>query len=268
MSWSGDASIGFNTNGQLYYNHYLSLTPNASMVSCVNSHSVWTNMVYQLCKCEECFSSEAIEQHCTYIPLSINIQMVLSFTLLSLDGRLELLGLQYLMDLLKLSISPEDSHSEHLLNALFLYVNMQPLMPIWFHIFTTSENIQVNSNGYLSFGRSVTFSTPYPFPKSQDYTYMVAPFWTKQDARIEGEVSFEVHNASTSDKLLRQVSSYINNNMQNSFSGTWMVVAEWNGVPKNETTRKVRLNNGNFLVCWFMVFLSPQYIRPTHIKDL
>lgn len=61
----------------------------------------------------------------TYVPLSINIQMVLSFTLLNLDGRLELLGLQYLMDLLKLSISPEDSHSEHLLNALFLYVNMQ-----------------------------------------------------------------------------------------------------------------------------------------------
>ena len=108
---------------------------------------------------------------------------------------------------------------------------------------TTSEHVQVNSNGYLSFGRSVTSSTPYLFPKSEDYTYMVAPFWTNQDTRLEGEVSFEAHNASRSDQLLRQVSNYINNNIENSFSGTWMVVAEWNGVPKDNATTKVTSNS-------------------------
>lgn len=55
IRWSGDASIGFNTDGQFYHSHYLSLTSNASMVSCINSYSAWTNIVYQLCKWNEYF---------------------------------------------------------------------------------------------------------------------------------------------------------------------------------------------------------------------
>ena len=124
MSWSGDASIGFNTNGQFFYNHYFSLTPNASLVSCINS--VWTNMVYQLCKWREC--------HWATPRLHIfasNIQMVLSFTLLNLDRLLKLVKLQYLMDLLKPSIFQKDSLLEHLLNILFLYVDIQYYMPVF-----------------------------------------------------------------------------------------------------------------------------------------
>lgn len=62
--------------------------------------------------------------------------------------------------------------------------------------------------------------------------YIVAPF--KADINIgngQGNVSYEVHSISTSPGLLNRVSSFIRQQKRNEFAGTWMLVAEWSGVP-------------------------------------
>ena len=62
--------------------------------------------------------------------------------------------------------------------------------------------------------------------------YIVAPF--EADINIgngQGNVSYEVHNISTSRGQLSRVNSFISQQMQRKFAGTWMLVAEWNDVP-------------------------------------
>ena len=66
---------------------------------------------------------------------------------------------------------------------------------------------------------------------------MVAPFWADHDIRPEGEISYEVHNTSTS--LMSTVSNFIRKTQQNEFSGTWMLVAEWSNVPQYESVAAV-----------------------------
>ena len=51
MGWSGNATIGFSAAGSFYQNHFLSGTPNAKGVACINSASnTRSNIVYQLSK--------------------------------------------------------------------------------------------------------------------------------------------------------------------------------------------------------------------------
>ena len=51
LEWSANATIGFNTDGTLYRNHYLSGSSSAVNIACLNSlDSPWSSVVYQLCK--------------------------------------------------------------------------------------------------------------------------------------------------------------------------------------------------------------------------
>ena len=64
---------------------------------------------------------------------------------------------------------------------------------------------------------------------------MVAPYWTDNDIRREGNVSYEVFQLQAmgayGDQLLDDVSSYIRErNMSSDFAGTFMILAEWEGV--------------------------------------
>ena len=49
MTWSGGATIGFNTDGSLYHNHYLSGSEDAKNIACLNSpQNAWSNVIYPL----------------------------------------------------------------------------------------------------------------------------------------------------------------------------------------------------------------------------
>ena len=78
------------------------------------------------------------------------------------------------------------------------------------------------------------------FPDSIYTTYTVAPFWVKHNARVDGQVSCEVHNnSSNSDPILHQVSLFINRKLNNDFLGKWMIIGEWRDIPESESTPKV-----------------------------
>ena len=50
LGWSGDATIGYNTDGRFYWNHYLSGTDQANDVASFNSsHDSWHNIIKALC---------------------------------------------------------------------------------------------------------------------------------------------------------------------------------------------------------------------------
>jgi len=49
MLWSGNATIGFNTDGSFYQNHIFSGTSHAKDIACLNSPlSMWSNVLFQL----------------------------------------------------------------------------------------------------------------------------------------------------------------------------------------------------------------------------
>jgi hypothetical protein len=62
----------------------------------------------------------------------------------------------------------------------------------------------------------------------------VAPYWDDVDIRLAGNISYEVHSRSTnnpeSNRLLDDVSSFVEDSIGQSFQGSWMLIAEWREV--------------------------------------
>ena len=61
----------------------------------------------------------------------------------------------------------------------------------------------------------------------------MAPYWSDNDIRREGEVSYEIFEkgrSSYDDVLLDRVNTYLTANMMTNFSGTFMILAEWRDV--------------------------------------
>lgn len=99
----------------------------------------------------------------------------------------------------------------------------------------------MSTNGAISFGTGWLFWIPQPFPTNALNTrnsYVVAPFWSDNDIRMNGSIRYEVHARvagprTRSPQLLDLVSSIIINQRNltaGSFQGQWMLVAEWNEV--------------------------------------
>ena len=89
----------------------------------------------------------------------------------------------------------------------------------------------MSTDGYFSFGRAVPCCPSLSIASSSSSDYIVAPFET--DTIIEsgrGNVSYEVHDATIPSGLLNRVNKFIRQKEQNSFAGTWMLVAEWKNV--------------------------------------
>ena len=61
---------------------------------------------------------------------------------------------------------------------------------------------------------------------------VVAPFWADINVNDGGNIWYETHTNSTSAALLTQVNEFIQTQHSNVFTGTWMLVAEWNNVPE------------------------------------
>ena len=111
---------------------------------------------------------------------------------------------------------------------LSTYTNIQS-----YRFYVVITCLQVSTDGYLSFGRPIT-CCPSLTSDSSNSDYIVAPF--EADTNIasgRGQVSYEVHTNSTSPAQLSRVNSFIRQQKQSSFAGTWMLVAEWKDVPQS-----------------------------------
>ena len=112
--------------------------------------------------------------------------------------------------------------------------------------------MQVCPNGYISFGNPESFYIPSLFPSNTSEPG-VAPFWEDHAVINGGTISYEVHTNTTSLSLLSQVNQFIRNQQQNTFGGIWMLIAEWDSVPRFLTTTPVSPNNvSHFLLCYIM----------------
>ena len=71
--------------------------------------------------------------------------------------------------------------------------------------------------------------SPQLFP--YDSLYLVAPFWDDINIAVGvGNISYQVYY--TGSPLLDTVNTIISDDENINFSGQWMLVAEWNGVPE------------------------------------
>ena len=93
--------------------------------------------------------------------------------------------------------------------------------------------MQISTDGYFSFGRAIT-CCPSLTTNTSNSDYIVAPFMADTNiASGQGRVSYEVHNLSTDSIQLSRVNTFIRQQKQNTFSGNWMLVVEWNDVPQS-----------------------------------
>ena len=69
------------------------------------------------------------------------------------------------------------------------------------------------------------------FPSPSDYS-VVAPFAADITTSSTGYVRYSEY---ITNSQLNDVSEHIRSETRNSFYGTWMLVAEWNGVPLNKS---------------------------------
>ena len=99
--------------------------------------------------------------------------------------------------------------------------------------------MQVGDNGIISFGEPFLLWEPEPFPGTVEgvrSAHVVAPYWSDNDIRREGTVSYEVFEFQKTgvhgDEVLTTVSNYIMEEFGNTtnFLGVYMILAEWNNV--------------------------------------
>ena len=88
--------------------------------------------------------------------------------------------------------------------------------------------VQVTSNGIFSFGREAHLHNPVLFPESVFYNNLVAPYWVNSDIQQSGRISYEVH--STTASLISIVNNFIQQQDDEDFVGTWMMVATFSEI--------------------------------------
>jgi hypothetical protein len=97
---------------------------------------------------------------------------------------------------------------------------------------STQASVYVSTNGLFSFGRPFPYHEPLAFPAASYYDTLVAPFWADADiSGVNGQVFYSVHN--NSDVALNWVSTFISQQQEIMFLGSWMLVAQWKDVPQH-----------------------------------
>lgn len=96
-------------------------------------------------------------------------------------------------------------------------------------------SMQVGTNGWISFGRSIEGYNPELFPATSSahvfWTSVITPFWANQSTLYGGIVSWEIHNNSLSPDIIDQVTTFIEEEYGDSeFNGTWMMICFWEDV--------------------------------------
>lgn len=112
----------------------------------------------------------------------------------------------------------------------------------------------------MSFDQPVYSPTPTPFPSSRNdirNLFIVSPFWDDVDIRQAGNILYEVHSSFSGNMdsidLISQVDSYIQGVTGGSFSGTWMIVVQWDMVHP--------WPHGELNINPFFYFIFPDYIE-------
>ena len=97
--------------------------------------------------------------------------------------------------------------------------------------------LQVGTNGIVSFGEEFAHFDASPFPTTlleSYYSHVAAPFWSDVDARLNGSIWYEVHDAEEnnpiSNEVLSSVSTFIRTEEGVEFEGNLMIVATWDQV--------------------------------------
>ena len=96
--------------------------------------------------------------------------------------------------------------------------------------------MQVGVNGVISFGLEFPHFSPSLFPTESTDTYFdyaVAPYWSDNDARLNGLASWEMYSSGDSesqntDDIIDTVNQFINaNTNETDFVGTFVFVGFW-----------------------------------------
>ena len=87
----------------------------------------------------------------------------------------------------------------------------------------------MSTDGYFSIGSIPLSSTLDTFSNSSNYS-IVAPFAADTSITYRGSVRYNTF--TTGDTNINTVSSYIRSQLGGSFSGSWMIVADWYNVPQ------------------------------------
>ena len=99
----------------------------------------------------------------------------------------------------------------------------------WNHGCKYTHWTQVNNNGLVSFGESVSTYTPDVFPLRNSSLQLIAPFWADVDTRRTGTVWFrETSNATVLNRVKRDVQMAFTD--QASFLPQFAVVVTWDRV--------------------------------------
>jgi len=97
---------------------------------------------------------------------------------------------------------------------------------------------QVGTNGVISFGAEFPHWNAMLFPTNINTNlsaYVVAPYWADADARLGGEIRYEVFergcdDTNVSNLLLDRVGNFITNETGVQFTGTLMMTVMWDEV--------------------------------------
>ena len=87
----------------------------------------------------------------------------------------------------------------------------------------------------ISFGSPFFFDRPSLFPTFNIFirnSFVVAPFWADVDNRRAGQIRYQVLTTTNlaANDTIEEVSRFISQEVNESFSGLWMLVAEWRDV--------------------------------------
>ena len=126
------------------------------------------------------------------------------------------------------------------------------------------EYPKVNTNGAISFERTVSQYTPQPFPLG-DNRVLVAPFWADVDIRQRGKVSYQEIVNPVSDEFIRAKTEITTAfNKQAKFTPTWLFITTWDKVPFYDDTRstsKVIAKTLSFASKLFCVYSIVSFIH-------
>ena len=93
---------------------------------------------------------------------------------------------------------------------------------------------QIATNGILSFGRDFPHFLASLFPTESAetyYSFAVAPYWTDNDARLHGRVSWDMYSTGdtdVTDAIIQDVNNFINlNTNDTNFVGNFIFVGTW-----------------------------------------
>ena len=240
MGWSGNATIGFKAAGSYYENHMFSGN-SARLIACLNSSSnySWSNIIYQLSKLSYIVHYQK-KPLITYISAlivrtSIDQKDLPFFTLGSTSG---------VMKTFFPSLDDTSSDAIYIPGGFKFGENNHTTVYVRRSSYDRYQNpdinnyctcvLQVSSNGFFSFDREASYNTPQLFSSSFTSAHLVAPFWSNNDiSNRVGNISYEVHYSETSNSnYIDLVSTFISQQEQVEFRGSWMLLAEWNRVPQ------------------------------------